>query len=76
MQNGPHYRRQAIDIGFGPLTREDCEAFARWLNGTLDYGRGFHVAVVGSFDPRGRHDTHMHLQVPPPFQAERTIKIY
>ena len=70
---GPHYRKQAIDVGFGPLGLADFERFAAWVNASLSYGRGFHVAVVGRFDRLGRHNTHMHLQVPPPYQPERGI---
>lgn len=67
MTGGPHYRKQAIDLGISPLPLEVWERFGDLVNGFLDYGRGYKIVVVGRHDSKGKHNGHVHIQAPPPF---------
>jgi len=74
-ENGPHYRKQAIDGGIEPFGLTKLESFADWINSTYDYGRGYRVMLVGKWDPNGKHNNHWHIQVPPPYHLKGRIAL-
>lgn len=77
MVNGPHYRRQAIDLSLRTIPRTVATGLRDLINGMYDYGRGYECAL---FDVRAdeidAHDDHIHLQVPPPYKASGRISLY
>jgi hypothetical protein len=75
MAGGPHYRKQGLDLGLIGGDPAFTLELAEWINAAFAYGRGFHVAITGPLDPTGGHNDHLHLQVPPPFQAEGQIRL-
>lgn len=76
LARGPHYRKQAIDLGIDPLSLKLWELFGDWINGFFDYGRGFKVVVVGRHDSKGKHDNHAHIQAPPPFMQSGVVPLH
>lgn len=73
LKNGPHYRKQAADLWIHGLGLPRSEEFADFINGFYAYGRGYNCAVVGRWDAEGKHDNHLHLQVPPPYAGSGRI---
>lgn len=72
MEGSPHYEGRAIDVRIVPFTLIELEEFADWINDTFDYGfAGYKVALVGRTDPKGKHQDHLHLQVPRPLVAQK-----
>lgn len=59
-----HHYGRGIDIRLRPMTLDQAEQFAEWVNKRLSYGNGKNVVIVGKFDPNGRHDDHIHIQAP------------
>lgn len=76
LEHGPHYRKQAADLSIRSLGLAQAEEFAKWVNALFDYGRGFKVAIVGSIDPSGSHDDHLHIQIPPPYKAMGKVRLF
>jgi hypothetical protein len=76
MAGGPHDRLQAVDLSIRTLGLPKAVEFAKYLNSVYDYGRGFNVALCGEIDPHGKHDDHLHLQVPPPYQLNGRIELF
>jgi hypothetical protein len=70
-----HYEKRALDLGLGSLPLATVEEFAGWINGNMDYGYGYVPAVVGRFDPHGKHNDHLHLQAPSPYQVHGRIDL-
>lgn len=75
MPNSPHYHKRAVDlrIPYGKMTL--MEDAGDWVNGFLDYGRGYKAVLVGKLDPNGRHNDHVHIQVPGPYRIAGSIKL-
>ena len=73
---GCHYEKRAVDVGLRELPLARAEAFAEWVNGFLSYGhKGYVSVVVGKFDPKGKHNDHLHFQAPSPYQVHGHINL-
>lgn len=76
-----HYDKRAVDLSIVPLSLAHWERFADWLNQTLCFGqvspdgRELVPVLVGKWDENGKHNDHVHLQVPGPYQAEGRIRL-
>lgn len=71
-----HYDLRGVDLRLAPLGISKWEEFGTWVNDTFDYGRGFSVVLVGVLDPKGGHNDHVHIQVPPPYRQDWKIRLW
>ena len=71
-----HGDYRGIDLRIHPLGLNKWVEFAEWVNNHVDYGRGYVPALIGHFDPKGKHNDHIHLQVPGPYQAKGKLRLY
>ncbi len=70
-----HREYRAVDIRLAPLTLQDLEAFAIWVNSCFSFLPGYEVAIVGRVDPKGGHNDHLHIQVPRPYRKDGRISL-
>lgn len=71
-----HAEFRAVDLRLDPMTLDEVEKFAEWINTYFSFGaQGFKVALVGKLDPKGQHNDHLHLQVPRPCKREGHISL-
>ena len=70
-----HYDRRAVDVRLPGGRLELAEAIAECLNQNLLFGGGHVCALVGRFDPSGKHDNHIHFQVPAPYRNRGNISL-
>lgn len=74
MPGSAHYDRRGGDLR-RPAVLSVCEEFAMFVNKFFDYGNHKLVVIVGSLDPAGKHDDHIHIQVPSPYRNQGKINL-
>jgi hypothetical protein len=62
-----HYDRRGADLRL-PANMDVCLEFANFVNKLFDYGNGKLVVLTGPLDPAGKHNDHIHIQVPKPYR--------
>jgi hypothetical protein len=75
MAGSPHYAGRAIDLSIHEIGLPAAEAFADWVNAAYGYSDTHNAAICGKWDPAGRHNDHLHLQVPGAYRATGKIQL-
>lgn len=75
MEGSPHYDGRAVDFRLDPFTLEEAEAWAQKINSRFSRSDGKLIAITGKLDPLGKHNDHVHIQVPRPKHSWGTIRV-
>jgi hypothetical protein len=67
-----HYDHRAVDVRLAPLSLQDWEQAALMVNSSVGLG-DWKTLVVGSLDPHGNHQDHVHVQVVLPYRPTGRI---
>lgn len=71
-----HEELRAVDIRLIPVgDTKLLEDFSIWINDCFSFLPGYNVALCGRTDPKGKHEDHLHLQVPRPYRPDGKISL-